>query len=157
MIATNAAGDSEPSTAAVITLSKLRDMDAIGVDCNAQLGHPFHEVAPSAQRDTACIYQLGVTTGTGATSFSPQESTTRRQMATFLIRLRTALTGEPCSASHPFIDVAPTSYAYESVGCLYQLGITTGTSTLTFSPHAVVTRAQMATFMARAYRYLIHG
>ncbi|MDG2029075.1 MAG: S8 family serine peptidase [Acidimicrobiales bacterium] len=157
VIATNAAGASEPSTAAVITLSKLRNMDAIGVDCNAQLDHPFHDVASSAQRDTACIYQLGVTTGTGATSFSPQESTTRQQMAAFLVRLRTALTGEPCNASHPFVDVAPASYADESVGCLYQLGITTGTSTLTFSPDAVVTRAQMATFMARTYRHLIPG
>lgn len=78
-------------------------------------------------------------------------------MAAFLIRLRTVLTGESCAEPHPFTDVSATSYAYEPVGCLYHLGITTGTSPTTFSPDAIVTRAQMAAFMARTYRHLVDG
>jgi len=67
------------------------------------------------------------------------------------------VTGAPCGGPHPFVDVALDSYAYEPVGCLYQLGITTGTSSITFSPANVVTRAQMAAFMARTYRHLVQG
>ena len=151
VVATNAAGDSDPSSTVEVTPTKLRALDDIGVDCTAPLDHPFSDVSasPAAQRDTACIYQLGVTRGTDPVTFAPEESVTRRQMAAFLARFRTAMTGQPCTAPHPFIDVSPDSYAYEPVGCLYHLGVTLGTSAVTFSPDQVVTRAQMAAFLSR--------
>ena len=58
----------------------------------------------------------------------------------------------PPSAS--FSDVAEHSYARGDIGCLVELGITTGTSRTTFSPTAPVTREQMVTFMARLYSAL---
>jgi len=49
---------------------------------------PFDDSLGSfASTDIACIYRLGITRGTSATTFSPLDSVTRRQMAAFLARL----------------------------------------------------------------------
>lgn len=51
----------------------------------------FTDVASSfAAEDTACIYLLGITTGTSATTYGPSENVTREQMAAFLGRLHRA-------------------------------------------------------------------
>ena len=42
--------------------------------------------------------------------------------------------------------------SYDDIACIYVLGITTGTSPTTYSPGADVTRAQMASFLARLYK-----
>ena len=52
----------------------------------------------------------------------------------------------------PFGDIGPSSYAYGAVACLYELGVTNGTSPSTYSPNEYVTREQMAAFLARFYR-----
>lgn len=72
-------------------------------------------------------------------------------MAAFLARLYEALTETPCTGAHPFIDVPTTAYYSAPVGCIYNLGITTGTSAITYSPGNTVTRDQMAAFLARTY------
>ena len=61
--------------------------------------------------------------------------------------------GVDCSTSqpHPFVDVAESSFAYDSIGCIYGLGVTTGTSSETYSPAGLVTREQMAAFLERLY------
>jgi hypothetical protein len=53
--------------------------------------------------------------------------------------------------SHPFTDVAVSSYAYGPVGCIYNLGVTTGISETGYGPADSVTRAQMAVVLARFY------
>ncbi len=72
-------------------------------------------------------------------------------MAAFLARLYSTLTETSCTGSHPFGDVNPTAYYFGPTGCIYQLGITTGTSATTYSPNDIVTRDQMAAFLARTY------
>jgi S-layer homology domain len=53
--------------------------------------------------------------------------------------------------SHPFVDIGGLSAEFQnSIAALYQSGITTGTSSITFSPNNPVTRGQFATFFARA-------
>ena len=52
---------------------------------------------------------------------------------------------------HPFVDVAVSSFAFEYIGCIYALGVTTGTSSETYSPKSSVTREQMAAFLERLY------
>ena len=73
-------------------------------------------------------------------------------MASFLARLYKAVTGtEAAITDTPFTDVATTSPTYNDIGRIYGLGITTGTTPTTYSPGADVTRAQMASFLARLY------
>ena len=109
-----------------------------------------------ASEDVKCIYGLGITTGTSPTEYSPADFVTREQMAAFLARLYRQLTGDECTGhSHPFTDVPGTSFAAEDVGCIFFLGVTTGTSDTTYSPADFVTREQMASFLARLYRAVI--
>ena len=89
----------------------------------------------------------GITSGTSATTFSPDASCTRAQMATFL--WRAAGSPEPKDISNPFTDVAADAYYAKTVQWAVEQGITTGTSATTFSPDAACTRAQMATFIYR--------
>ncbi|MEM9203597.1 MAG: S-layer homology domain-containing protein, partial [Actinomycetota bacterium] len=53
----------------------------------------FTDVAASsyAVRDVECLRVLGVTTGTSATTYSPNAAVTREQMAAFLARLFRAI------------------------------------------------------------------
>ena len=50
---------------------------------------PFTDVPASsfAADDIVCIWRLGITTGTSFTTYSPEQSVTREQMAAFLGRL----------------------------------------------------------------------
>ena len=54
-------------------------------------------------------------------------------------------------ASNPFTDVYESDYYYDAVLWAVANGVTNGTTATTFSPNAPVTRAQMVTFLWRAY------
>ena len=91
-----------------------------------------------------------ITKGTSATTFSPNSSCTRAQIVTFLWRAA----GKPtvsASARCPFTDVYPSmgSDYYNAILWAVNKGITTGTSTTTFSPNATCTRGQIVTFLWR--------
>ena len=90
----------------------------------------------------------GVTSGTSATTFSPNASCTRAQIVTFL--WRASGSPEPKAASNPFTDVAADAYYAKAVLWAVENGITKGTSDTTFSPNASCTRAQGVTFLWRA-------
>lgn len=92
--------------------------------------------------------EKGITTGTSATTFSPNASCTRAQIVTFL--WRASGSPEPKTASNPFTDVAANAYYRKAVLWAVENGITTGTSATTFSPDAPCTRAQGVTFLWRA-------
>ncbi len=104
-----------------------------------------------AKSDIVCIHALGITTGTSATTYSPESSVTRAEMAVFLVRTWKALGYSFHPSATPFTDIG-NSFASEDIGDIYNLGITTGTSDTTYSPHAVATRAQVAAFLARSIR-----
>ena len=89
----------------------------------------------------------GVTSGTSATTFSPNNACTRAQMVTFL--WRAAGSPEPETTVNPFTDVSESAYYYEAVLWAVENGITNGTSATTFGPDATVTRGQTATFLWR--------
>ena len=91
-------------------------------------------------------YANGITNGTSATTFSPDGTVNRAQMAVFLWRLA----GEPeVTTPHGFTDVPEGSYYDAAVRWLKESAITTGTSETTYSPGAPVTRAQLAAFAFR--------
>lgn len=80
-------------------------------------------------------------------------------MAAFIARLYRTITGETCGGGWiPFVDVAATSFARWDIACIFSLGITTGTSPNTYAPANLVTREQMAAFIARLYGVVLeHG
>jgi hypothetical protein len=57
----------------------------------------------------------------------------------------------------PFEDVSGNAYYYEAVKWAVENGITKGTSSTTFSPDDVVTRAQCVTFLYRALGTKVEG
>ena len=107
-----------------------------------------------AMADVGCIKFLGVTTGTSDTTYSPYDKVTREQMAAFLARLYRSVPGNVCTATTSgFVDVPRTSYAFADVGCIKELGVTEKVGT--YSPSDLVTREQMAAFLARLYRVMV--
>ena len=110
----------------------------------------FNDVKPGDYFYDAVNWAVekGITTGTSATTFSPNASCTRAQIVTFL--WRASGSPEPKTASNPFTDVATNAYYCKAVLWAVENGITTGTSATTFSPDALCTRAQGVTFLWRA-------
>ena len=112
--------------------------------------NPFTDVPSGAYYEDAVIWAVkkNITSGTSATTFSPDGSCTRAQAVTFL--WRAAGSPEPKSAAMPFTDVPAGSYFEKAVLWAVENGITKGTSDTTFSPDASCTRAQIVTFLWRA-------
>lgn len=126
-----AAGSPEPTT----TRNPFRDVNAV--------------THSSYYKAILWASQKGITSGTSATAFSPDQVCTRAQIVTFLYRY----VGQPSGYySNPFKDVSATSEAsyYNAVLWAVGKGITTGTSATTFSPYASCNRAEAVTFL---YRY----
>ena len=89
----------------------------------------------------------GITTGTADGRFSPNAPCTRAQAVTFLFRAsKASADGAPA-----FGDVAADAYYAEAVKWATDNGITTGTTSSTFSPGSGCTRAQIVTFLWRLY------
>ena len=127
--------------------------------------YPFDDVDADsfAYDDIHLIFELGITTGTGQTTYSPADEVSREQMAAFLNRMHELLDPptaasapepEPEPSDYPFVDVDLASFAYDDIARIHELGITTGTSETTYSPADTVDREQMASFLARVYRLL---
>lgn len=87
----------------------------------------------------------GVTSGTSATTFGPNQSCTRAQAMTFL--WNAAGKPEPTQTSMKFTDVPAGSYYEKAVQWAVENGITSGTSETTFGSNNACTRAQIVTFL----------
>ena len=91
----------------------------------------------------------GVTTGTSATTFSPDEVCTRGQVVTFL--WRAAGQPEPKNTTNPFTDVKEGDFFYKAVLWAVENKVTTGTGDgTTFAPYENCNRGQIVTFLSRA-------
>lgn len=111
--------------------------------------NPFVDV-PDGQYYTQAVLwaaEQGITSGTGAGAFSPNDTVTRGQTVTFLYRFA----GSPAvSASGSFTDVPGGEYYAPAVQWALSRGVTNGTSASTFSPSDNCVRAQIVTFLYRA-------
>ena len=91
----------------------------------------------------------GVTSGTSATTFSPDNTVTRAEAVTFL--WRAAGSPQPSSLVSPFTDVTdPDAYYYQAVLWAAEQGITTGATAAAFGTDSAVAYDQMLAFLARA-------
>ena len=92
----------------------------------------------------------GITTGYADGSYRPAENVQRSQMAAFIIR---ALFGDSFSYTTTpyFTDVPDTHGLFKYIQKMYDEGITTGYADGTYRPAENVSRAQLATFIARAF------
>ena len=112
-------------------------------------GSLFDDVSANAYYADAVKWAVeqGITSGTSATTFSPDMSCTRAQIVTFLWRAN----GSPkADGANPFTDVSADAYYYDAVLWAVKEGITSGTSATTFAPDMTVTRGQTVTFLYRA-------
>lgn len=111
--------------------------------------NPFVDVKQGDYYYDAVQWTVGkkITSGTSATTFTPDGICTRAQTVTFLWRSQ----GSPkaAGAENPFTDVSKDAYYYDAVLWAVAQGITNGTSATTFSPDATVTRGQTAAFLWR--------
>ena len=123
---------------------------ASGTSKDDEVEIDFVDVKDSAYYAKAVRWAVenGITSGTSATTFSPDQVCTRAQIVTFL--WRAAGSPEPISGQTPFEDVRADAYYCKAVRWAVENGITSGTSATTFAPDLVCTRAQIATFLWRA-------
>lgn len=105
------------------------------------------------------LKQLGITTGTSPTTFTPYGTLTRWEMALFLTRLLSSLgVSLPDGSDQGFADIGSLPNATQTaVNQLKQLEITAGTTPTTFSPYDTLTREQMGSFLARTLRIAVES
>lgn len=129
------------------------EIKATFMDGNAMLNY-FVDVKANDYFYDAVLWaaEKGITSGTDAEHFSPNQPCTRAQIVTFL--WRAAGSPEPKNVSS-FADVSANSYYAKAVAWAVENDITTGTAESTFSPNETCTRAQSVTFLFRAIGKLV--
>lgn len=113
--------------------------------------NPFTDVKPGDffYKPVLWAVEKGITSGVSATSFGSYSNCNRAAVVTFL--WRAAGSPEPKSASNPFVDVKTTDFFYKPVLWAVENGITAGIDATHFGPTADCNRAQVVTFLYRAY------
>jgi len=99
------------------------------------------------------IAAAGITNGCNPpldNRYCPARAVTRAEMAAFLIRALGEESNLPTYHGY-FVDVPDGRWYTGYVERLYELGITTGYDGQTYQPDVAVTRAEMATFLTRAF------
>ena len=97
----------------------------------------------------AWAVENGITTGTGDGKFSPDATCTREQAVAFLYRA----SGSPAvSGGSAFSDVAANAYYADAVAWAEKNGVTGGIGGGLFGSGNTCTRAQIVTFLYRAYQ-----
>ena len=110
----------------------------------------FTDVPANAYYAKAVAWAIenGITNGMTETTFAPNATCTRGQSVTFLYR---ALKGT-ASGSTNFTDVKSDAFYTDAINWAVANNVTNGTSNTTFSPNADCTRAEIVTFLYRAYQ-----
>ena len=110
----------------------------------------FADVSMDAYYAKAVAWAVenGITTGTGDGKFSPDATCTRAQSVTFLFRA----IGKLVDSKAEFSDVLTDSYYANAVAWAVENGVTNGIGDGLFGPDNSCTRAQIVTFLYRAYQ-----
>ena len=115
-----------------------------------RLENPFTDVPEGSFYHAPVLWAVanGITNGTSATTFGPNDQCMRAHVVTFL--WRAAGSPEPESDKNPFADVKTTDFYYKAVLWAVEKGITNGLDANHFGPLAYCNRAQVVTFLWRA-------
>ena len=113
--------------------------------------NPFTDVAKGSFYEQAVLWAVenGITNGLTETTFGPDATCNRAQVVTFLHRA--AGGHDPEMMVNPFTDVEVGSFYEKAVIWAVERGITTGLTETTFGPDATCNRAQVVTFLYRAF------
>ncbi|TYP75656.1 S-layer homology domain-containing protein [Paenibacillus methanolicus] len=100
-----------------------------------------------AGRQIEVMAAKGAIEGRGQSNFAPKDNVTRAEFAKILV---SALDLETNGAKASFSDVKGTEWFAPYVAAAAEQGIIKGRSATQFAPNATITRAEMATMVARA-------
>ena len=108
------------------------------------------DVLPGSYCYDAVAWALenGITNGLTDGAFGVGNTCTRGQSVTFLFRAM----GTAPTTANGFTDVEANAFCADAVAWAVENGVTNGTSASTFSPGSGCTRAQIVTFLYRAYQ-----
>lgn len=97
------------------------------------------------------VYEEGLMTGTGATAFAPNVTTTRAMIVSILYRLE----GGPAVSgnSSPFNDVHTSDWYYDAVRWAERTGVVGGVGDGCFAPNTAITREQLAAMLMNYANY----
>ena len=111
---------------------------------------PFSDVSTDAYYYEAVKWaqEKGITGGIGNGLFGPNQPCTRAQSVTFLFRA----IGKLVDSKAEFSDVPTDSYYANAVAWAVENGVTNGIGNGLFGPDNSCTRAQIVTFLYRAYQ-----
>ena len=113
--------------------------------------NPFTDVKTSDFFYAPVLWAVekGITNGTGAATFGSYDVCNRAAVVTFL--WRAAGSPEPKTTDNPFTDVRSSDFFYKPVLWAIENGITNGVDATHFGPTSPCNRAQVVTFLYRAY------
>ena len=158
-----------------MALFLIRLAGLVGIEVASDPADPGYsdigDLSAGSQTAIAQLADLGITTGTSDTTYSPGDSVERGHMALFIARLMNLM--DPMSdgddsdgdfgytpsdvvdndrdkdIGSPFTDLGTaTKSAYDAITELYELGVASGISDTAYGPSTLITRASMAEFMA---------
>ena len=117
----------------------------------ASTDNPFVDVKESDFFYDAVLWAVenGITAGADATHFNPAGACNRAQVVTFL--WNACGRQQPQTAEHGFRDVQAGSWYENPVLWAVEEGITSGVSETAFGPGVACNRAQIVTFLYKAY------
>ncbi len=116
---------------------------------NTIVENPFTDIDNVFSKDEIlALYAAGITTGTSATTFSPNRNITRAQFAVMIARALNISSNKETA----FTDVKGKWYEKE-VQALAEIGIVKGVNATTFNPNANITRQQAAAIILRMLEY----
>lgn len=120
---------------------------------------PAAGFSDTVSSDVDCIKYYGITQGTTATTYSPEDSVTRWQMALFLTRMASVSgVALPDGSDQGFLDTDGKSLEIKTaINQIKQLGITIGKTATTYAPDDVVTREEMVLFLIRLLKQATVG
>lgn len=115
----------------------------------------FDDVVGNFHEDAIdCALWHGLTNGVTASAYRPEQDVTRDQMAAFVARLIEAAGGHlPTVDEDAFGDIAGSTHT-DRINQLAEVGVVQGRTADRFDPRDPVTRAQAASLLVRAYRYV---
>ena len=128
----------------VVTAAKAEEKPAEEKPAEEKTGFTDVKDTDWFKADVEAAVELGLMTGTSATTFDPKGVTTRAMVVATLYRLA----GSPeVTEKAAFTDVVSGSYYEAAVAWAARNAIASGTSETTFEPNKAVTREQLAKFL----------